>query len=143
MGQFSKGGCLTLIAVADTHAVIWYIFGDQRLSVAARDAFEGAAIAGDYVGFSTMTLAEIVYLTERDRVPKGTLDLLLNTVDRGDTVLLELPFDRHIAEALRRVDRSQVPDLPDRIIAATALQMGVPLISRDRKIRVSGLETLW
>jgi predicted nucleic acid-binding protein len=63
-------------------------------------------------------------------------------MDSEPTVLGELPFDRHIAEAMRRVDRSQVPDLPDRIIAATALYQRVPLISRDRKIRLSGVSTL-
>jgi len=41
------------------------------------------------------------------------------------------------------IDRRQVPDLPDRIIAATASLHGVPLISRDRAIRLSGLPTIW
>jgi PIN domain nuclease of toxin-antitoxin system len=143
MGQFPSGGCLTLRAVADTHTVIWYIFADQRLSVAARETIEEAAVAGDQIGFSSITLAEIVYLAERDRIAQGTLDRLLEAVDADDAVLIELPFDRHIAEALQRVDRAQVPDLPDRIIAATAVYMGVPLISRDRKIRLSGVNTLW
>lgn len=42
-----------------------------------------------------------------------------------------------------RVARAQVPDLPDRIIAATALHLGIPIISRDRKIQASGLTTVW
>jgi hypothetical protein len=29
-----------LVAVADTHAVIWYIFADRRLSETARTIFE-------------------------------------------------------------------------------------------------------
>jgi PIN domain nuclease of toxin-antitoxin system len=36
-----------------------------------------------------------------------------------------------------------VPDLPDRVVAATAHLHGVPLISRDRAIRLSGLSTIW
>jgi len=44
---------------------------------------------------------------------------------------------------MRRVDRAQVPDLPDRSIAATAVHFGVPLISRDRKIRSSSVPTIW
>lgn len=35
-------------------------------------------------------------------------------------------------QSLRQVYRSQIPDLPDRIIAATALYLNVPVISRDR-----------
>jgi hypothetical protein len=33
--------------------------------------------------------------------------------------------------------------MPDRIIAATALMIGAPVISRDRKIRASIITTIW
>jgi hypothetical protein len=49
MGQFSQGGDLTLRAVADTHVVIWYIFADSRLSLAAKEFIEATAAAGDQV----------------------------------------------------------------------------------------------
>lgn len=35
-----------LQAVADTHAVIWYLYDDRRLSAAARATFEEAVRAG-------------------------------------------------------------------------------------------------
>ncbi len=35
------------------------------------------------------------------------------------------------------------PDMPDRIIGATALHLGLPLITRDGKIRASDLRTIW
>jgi len=46
-------------------------------------------------------------------------------------------------DAVRRVSRDEVPDMPDRIGGATALHLGVPVISRDSKIRVSSLATIW
>jgi predicted nucleic acid-binding protein len=61
--------------------------------------------------------------------------------------LLEIiPLTQSIALTVRRVPREQVPDLPDlpdRVIAATALHLGVPLISRDRKTRLSNVTTIW
>ena len=126
---------MTLRAVADTHAVIWYIFDDGRLSTNAKEFMEEVAVAGDHIGFSSITLAEIVYLTERGRIPADTFERLVNATDSEATVLVELPVNRNVAEAMRRVDRSQVSDLPDRIIASTALYRGVPLISRDRRIQ--------
>jgi predicted nucleic acid-binding protein len=57
--------------------------------------------------------------------------------------LIEVPLNRRIVQTLARVDRLQVPDLPDRIIAATALHLGVPLVSRDARIRASGVATVW
>ena len=37
----------------------------------------------------------------------------------------------------------KIPNLPDRIIAATALYAKVPVISRDRKIKLSSIQTIW
>ena len=54
-----------------------------------------------------------------------------------------LPVDRHVAQALQMVTRSQVPDMSDRIIAATALYLGVPLITRDRMIQTANVDTIW
>ncbi len=55
-----------LRAIADTHTVIWYIFADKRLSEAARMFIEETTAAGDQIGCSSITLAEMVYLIERD-----------------------------------------------------------------------------
>ncbi len=125
------------------HAVIWYIFGNARLSVTARNTIEQIAAEGNQVGFSSITLAEIVYLSERGRIDAATLDRLLRAVDGKNAVLAEVPFDRNIAQSLMRVERSQIPDLPDRIIAATALFLELPLISRDRRIQLSDVDTIW
>lgn len=132
-----------LRAVADTHAVIWYIFADNRLSTTARTTIENIAANGDQVAFSSITLAEIVYLSERGRIDSATLNRLLNAVGSEDAVLVEVPFDRDVAQAMLLVDRAEIPDLPDRIIAATAVHFGVPLISRDRRIQLSDVDTIW
>lgn len=131
-----------IAAVADTHTVIWYIFADRRLSEIARIAIEQIAAEGNQVAFSSITLAEIVYLSEQGRIATETLERLLGAVDDENAVLAEVPFNRYVAQALSRVERSQVPDLPDRMIAATALHLGVPVISRDRQIRLSDVETI-
>jgi len=45
---------------------------------------------------------------------------------------------------MHRVARAEVPDLPDRIIAATAVALKIPLVSRDAKIRSAALvTTIW
>lgn len=67
----------------------------------------------------------------------------MTEVESDDALLVEIPFDRNIAVTLRQVDRSQIPDLPDRIIAATALYLNAPVISRDRRIQLSSIDTIW
>ncbi len=134
---------MSIVAVADTHAVIWYLYGDSRLSVRARQVFEGAAKQGNIVSLSSMTLAEIVYLSEKGRIAPATINLILAELDSATAVLVETPMDRHVITAMRTINRADVPELPDRVIAATAAHLGVPLISRDGKIQASGLITVW
>ncbi len=55
----------------------------------------------------------------------------------------EAPFTVEIVDAMRQVPRANVPHMPDRIVAATAVYLGVPVISRDGKIRASNVETIW
>jgi predicted nucleic acid-binding protein len=55
-----------------------------------------------------------------------------------------VPIDLAISIAIREIDRDTVPDMPDRIIAATALHLNLPLVTRDRKIRAEGaIVTIW
>jgi len=45
---------------------------------------------------------------------------------------------------MRRVPRDAVPDMPDRIIAATAFHLGLSLLSKDPAIKaVEGLDVIW
>jgi PIN domain nuclease of toxin-antitoxin system len=130
-------------AIADTHAAIWYLYDDRRLSHKAKAFFEAASKNDEQVGVSSITLAEIVYLVERSRIPLDAFHRLLRVFDSQGSLLVEVPFDRRIAEALAHVARASVPELPDRIVAATALHFGVPVISRDSKIMASGIATIW
>jgi predicted nucleic acid-binding protein len=41
------------------------------------------------------------------------------------------------------IPRQDLPDLPDRVIAATALFYGVPVLSRDGRIRSSNIKAIW
>lgn len=59
------------------------------------------------------------------------------------SVFVELPLDIEVAQALQRVPWDAVPDMPDRIIAATALHWQVPVISRDAHIQAANLQTIW
>jgi PIN domain nuclease of toxin-antitoxin system len=87
-------------AVADTHAVIWYLFDDARLSNSARAYIEQISVAGDRIAISSITFAEIIYLSERDRIPVGTLSELLKLIDSEQSVWVEVPLNRAIADAM-------------------------------------------
>ena len=132
-----------IAGVADTDTALWYLLGNSKLSVTARNFIENTASAGHTIALSTISLAEIVYLVEKNRLPPSAYARLQDALTDPDYVIEEAPFNREVVESMRSVSRAEVPDMPDRIVAATALYLGVPVISRDGQIRSSAIETVW
>ena len=65
---------------------------------------------------------------------------------RGDdfrTLVLEKTTSAATLSILGLVSRDVVPDMPDGIIAATALHLGLPLVTRDQRIQSAGIKTIW
>jgi PIN domain nuclease of toxin-antitoxin system len=134
---------LKIAGVADTHVAVWYVFDDRRLSKKANAFIDGAESPAGRIAVSSISLAEIVYLVEKGRVPPQTYDEVKRALADPASALVEAPFTTDVVEAMRLVPRDAVPDMPDRIIAATAIHLGVPVISRDGRIRASSVETIW
>ena len=129
--------------VTDTHGLIWYLEDNPRLGVEAKAAFDACDQGMALIYVPTICLVELVYLCEKGRIPEALWEQFHAELVRGTTGLVLADLNSEVVDALRRIPRDAVPDMPDRIIAATALNFGVPLISRDRKIVSSGLSTLW
>jgi PIN domain nuclease of toxin-antitoxin system len=51
--------------------------------------------------------------------------------------------DAAVANTLPKIPGDVVPDMPDRIIAATALHLVVPLVTRDSRLQSAGINTIW
>lgn len=130
-------------AVADTHALIWYFYADPRMSVDAYKFIEAVDAVGDQIAVSSITFVEIIYLMEKGKIPATTLAGILAEFNQLDSTFIEIPVDRDIVHAMPSIPRADVPDMPDRIIAATAVALGVPVVSRDGRIRLSNVPTIW
>jgi PIN domain nuclease of toxin-antitoxin system len=129
--------------VLDTHTILWYLENSLELSSAARTAIEDAIRDARDVYVSAISLVETVYLVERRRIPPAALQRLRAALADPNSGLFVAPVDADVADALERVARDAVPDMPDRIIAATALQLRLPLVTCDRRIQSSGIQTIW
>lgn len=143
MGKFPKEGYLMISAIADTHTVIWYLYDDTRISEKAKRFIEATREQGNQIVLSTITLVEIVYLIEKGRIENRAFTKLNSELQNNQSVLREIPLTNRIVMELAEIDRNSIPDMPDRIIAATALHLDVPLLSRDEKIKNSRVETIW
>jgi len=132
-----------IVAIADTHAAIWYLFSDSRLGSAASSFIDNAIAQGDHIGVSAISVAEMVYLIEKKRIPANALNDLHIAIANPEAVLQHVPVDENVAVKMAEIPRQDLPDLPDRVIAATALFYGVPVLSRDRRVRSSTIKTIW
>src|SRR5665213_499700 len=103
-------------AVTDTHSVIWYLLDDGRLSRRAGALFDACAAEGSRIHVPTMCIVEAIYLVEKRRIPEGALTLLDEVLGAEDSPSQVIGLTADVARAVRRVPRSTVPDLPDRVI---------------------------
>lgn len=123
----------------DTHAFLWAITADPRLSAAAQRIFLGP---GNTLLLSAASLWEIAIKVRIGKLP------------------LPRPTDRHLREQLSRnaievlpVEASHVlrlfelPDIHrdpfDRLLVAQCRVEGLPLVSGDAQLRQHAVEILW
>ena len=112
------------LLVADTHVVIWYFLNSPRLSSAAAAALDSAVT----ILLPSICMVGTLYLVEKGRIPRVAWDRLRAELADPGSALALAPLDLAVVEAMTRIPRSAVPDLPDRVIAATALRRQAPLV---------------
>jgi len=91
--------------VVDTHAIVWYLSADPRLSANAAAALDSATAAGDRIHVPSICLVELTYLVEKGRLPIAARDRLIDALDDPTVPLLLAPLDRTVADALVSVSR--------------------------------------
>ncbi len=84
-----------------------------------------------------------MYLKEKGRISADAWELITTELQQEDTPFSLIPLGLDIVNALPSVSSREVPDMPDRIIASTAVFLKLPLVTRDRKIQASQVETIW
>ena len=130
--------------VADTHTIIWYLRSPEKLSTNAVNALDNALNNDESIFISAISIVEISYLVEKNRIPSSSLEQLLQIIDDPLVNLFVVPLDTPVAKAFTQIPRDIVPEMGDRIIAATSLYVGLPLVTKDHKIRnLSNIQTVW
>jgi len=127
--------------VLDTHALLWWALEPERLSNKAREVTAEMERRGGFV--SAISIWEIAI-----KVKRGKLELPLSAeqltqrLERSAVVQI-VPVDA--GTWLRSVALPwEHNDPADRVIVATALNQGVPLLTKDACIQSSGEVTcIW
>ena len=120
--------------LVDTHVVAWLALEPRLLSRKAIAAITEARNSSG-VAIADITLWELAMLATRERIQLTTsLESFLREVEARFIVL---PLTGMIARRSVQFTERYPNDPADRIIGATALIEGIPLITKDEKIRHS------
>ncbi|MEX2282032.1 MAG: type II toxin-antitoxin system VapC family toxin [Gemmatimonadota bacterium] len=128
--------------VTDTHPLVWYARSKpKKLGRRARHAFEQAEAGKAVIYVPTVALVEVLELVRRGYIklsfPPGQWVTAL--LSEGGFMSADLTTDVVLAGQ----GLYAIPERCDRLIAATALALRLPLITRDPAIAAVGIDVVW
>jgi len=129
--------------VLDTHAWIWFISNPDLLSKRAKNAVN-AAVKDKSILISSISAWEIALLVTKKRM-KLTLDVT-DWIAKSESLpfIQFVPVTNSIAVKSVKLPLPLHPDPADRIIIATALSVGAPLVTKDKKLLgYAPVKTIW
>jgi PIN domain nuclease of toxin-antitoxin system len=126
----------------DTHVVLWLAFDPARISRTATRAINEARKNAQGLAICDISLLEIAALDKKGRIRlRGTLESFLTEVVARFIVL---PITGRACARASGLPGTYPSDPADRLIGATALVEGIPLLSADDAIRRSkAVMTVW
>jgi PIN domain nuclease of toxin-antitoxin system len=118
--------------ILDTHAWVWWVHSDKRLTQIQREAI--AANEAEAIGVSAISCWEVAKLVEYERLelPVPLEEWLEQALNYPGVQLLALTPEIVIEST--RLPGEFHRDPADQIIVATARVYGCPLVSSDEKI---------
>jgi len=130
------------VILLDTHIVVWLALDPARLSRRAVRAIDDARENGEGLAISAMTLFELAVIATRGRIQLDiSPESFLGEVEARFVVK---PLTARISAKAMQLAKNYPKDPMDRIIGATALVEGLPLVTADESILKSkAVHTIW
>jgi PIN domain nuclease of toxin-antitoxin system len=128
------------VILLDTHAWVWWLDRPDLLSKRAVREIEGAA----ELGVSAISCWEVGMLVAKGRMRLSVdVGLWVNEAVAQPRISL-LPLSPGVAVLSTRLPEEVNQDPADRILVATAMVHGLPVLTRDRRLRaLKSIKTVW
>ena len=127
----------------DTHVLAWLVIEPQRLSRPAASAIRRAR-SSDGLAVAIITIWELASLFTRGILRShGTIESAVTSVLARSGVIV-MPITAEIAAISCQFSADYPRDPADRLIGATAMAAGIPLVTRDERIQnCTSIRTIW
>jgi PIN domain nuclease of toxin-antitoxin system len=127
--------------IVDTHALIWFLEGNPRLGIAAKQVLGNSE---SKLVIPAIALAEAAFIIERGKTSIPSV-IDLHTAVNGDPRIVVYPLDRAIIEITNTL--LSINEMHDRQIVATAIILKnqgeeVSVLTCDRNITESGVVSI-
>lgn len=123
--------------VTDTQALVKFMMGKKVINDRCHRAFQSADKGESTIIIPAIVLMEMLYLFEKSRIDVGLLQT--EELFKSQNYQFE-PLSFDILKNAAEID--DIPELHDRMIAATARYLDLPLITNDPEIRASRYVTV-
>jgi PIN domain nuclease of toxin-antitoxin system len=124
--------------ILDTHAFLWALAGDERMSDLARDSFAG--LAG--LSLSIASIWEMLIKVQSDKLslPQPAGPYILRKMAENAIEVLPISIDHLLA--LERLPMHH-RDPFDRMVIAQGIEEGWPIITADRAFKRYPVRVIW
>jgi PIN domain nuclease of toxin-antitoxin system len=126
--------------VADTHALLWWFTDSPRLGSNASAVFEKCERGEHVIFVPSIAIAEALSIFDKRRISFNFRTLFRHISSSKNFVLIALDY-----QVLQKmIDLKDIPELHDKIIAATAKYLNLPIITKDEVLRnLASVKTIW
>jgi PIN domain nuclease of toxin-antitoxin system len=130
------------VILLDTHVLFWMANDSKRLTKRAHEAIRHARQNQTGIAVATITLWELAWLAQNGRIAvAASVESFVREL--ASRVILR-PVTPEIAALAVLLPNEFPKDPADRLIAATAMVEGMPLVTADMRIRrAKVVETIW
>ena len=123
----------------DTVVLIRHFVGKGKIGRKASLILESIEDSDDSLLISVISLMEVMYLSEKNRIDIGLEDTLDNIDASSKYAIIDLNTD--ILRVAKTID---FYELHDRLILATTKWLQIPILSSDAKFSsIQGIEVTW
>lgn len=127
----------------DTHAWIWFVSNPELLSQTAEKAIQ-SAIEKQSILISSISAWEVALLVSKERLKLNMNVTTWITKSEMLPFIRFIPINNQIAVQSVNLPVPLHKDPADRIIVATALVKGIPLVTKDKNLtNYAAVKTIW